>query len=186
MQLREAPIIDYFTQPLDDDSLGLYGQGPIYLALARKCGVRDQSQQQGTDRTSGNVPFREGSGLSGICCASVAMVAMVPKVVMVAMVEKVAGVQMVLGLQRIRCLASAHGAHGAHGEHGTHGTHGAHGSRTDYAGAHGTPEGTSCHIKNIRRPSYGIRDDRYFLLKIWERSRRHTKCRDFSSPQKCA
>lgn len=47
-------------------------------------------------------------------------------------------------------------------------------------------EGTNNMIKTLRRQAYGYRDTRYFFLKVWERSRRHTKCRDYSSPQKCA
>lgn len=47
-------------------------------------------------------------------------------------------------------------------------------------------EGTNNMIKTLRRQAYGFRDTRYFFLKIWERSRRRTKCRDYSSPQKCA
>ncbi len=52
--------------------------------------------------------------------------------------------------------------------------------------SNGPVEGTNNMIKTLRRQAYGFRDTRYFFLKIWERSRRHTKCRDFSSPQKCA
>lgn len=43
--------------------------------------------------------------------------------------------------------------------------------------SNGPLEGTNCLIKNIRRQSYGIRDDRYFFLKIWEATRRHPKHR---------
>ncbi len=52
--------------------------------------------------------------------------------------------------------------------------------------SNGPIEGTNNMVKTLRRQAYGFRDTRYFFLKIWEKSRRHTKCRDFSSPQKCA
>ena len=52
--------------------------------------------------------------------------------------------------------------------------------------SNGPVEGTNNMIKTLRRQAYGYRDTRYFFLKIWERSRKHTKCRDYSSPQKCA
>ena len=52
--------------------------------------------------------------------------------------------------------------------------------------SNGPVEGTNNMIKTLRRQAYGFRDTRYFFLKIWERSRRRTKCRDYSSPQKCA
>ena|GEM_PF-5626251 len=46
-----------------------------------------------------------------------------------------------------------------------------------YGLSNGPLEGTNCLIKNIRRQSYGIRDDEYFFLKIWEATRRHPKNR---------
>ena len=52
--------------------------------------------------------------------------------------------------------------------------------------SNGPVEGTNNMIKTLRRQAYGYRDTRYFFLKIWERSRKHTKCRDYSPPQKCA
>ena len=52
--------------------------------------------------------------------------------------------------------------------------------------SNGPVEGTNNMFKTLRRQAYGYRDTRYFFLKIWERSRKHTKCRDYSSPQKCA
>lgn len=52
--------------------------------------------------------------------------------------------------------------------------------------SNGPVEGTNNMIKTLRRQAYGYRDTRYFFLKIWERSRKHTKSRDYSSPQKCA
>ena len=52
--------------------------------------------------------------------------------------------------------------------------------------SNGPVEGTNNMIKTLRRQAYVFRDTRYFFLKIWERSRRRTKCRDYSSPQKCA
>ena len=50
-------------------------------------------------------------------------------------------------------------------------------NRVLYDMSNGPLEGTNCLIKNIRRQSYGIRDDRYFFLKIWEATRRHPKHR---------
>lgn len=50
-------------------------------------------------------------------------------------------------------------------------------TRTEYSLSNGPLEGTNCLIKNIRRKSYGIRDDEYFFLKIWEATRRHPKNR---------
>ena len=50
-------------------------------------------------------------------------------------------------------------------------------ARTEYGLSNGPLEGTNCLIKNIRRQSYGIRDDEYFFLKIWEATRRHPKNR---------
>ena len=50
-------------------------------------------------------------------------------------------------------------------------------ARTEYSLSNGPLEGTNCLIKNIRRKSYGIRDDDYFFLKIWEATRRHPKNR---------
>ena len=55
-----------------------------------------------------------------------------------------------------------------------------------YQISNGPVEGTNNMIKTLRRQAYGFRDTRYFFLKIWERSRKHTKCRIYSSPQKCA
>lgn len=50
-------------------------------------------------------------------------------------------------------------------------------NRVRYNMSNGPLEGTNCLIKNIRRQSYGIRDDEYFFLKIWEATRRHLKNR---------
>jgi transposase len=50
-------------------------------------------------------------------------------------------------------------------------------ARTEYPLSNGPLEGTNLLIKNIRRQSYGIRDDDYFFLKIWEATRRHPKNR---------
>ncbi len=50
-------------------------------------------------------------------------------------------------------------------------------NRVRYNITNGPLEGTNCLIKNIRRQSYGIRDDEYFFLKIWEATRRHIKNR---------
>lgn len=52
--------------------------------------------------------------------------------------------------------------------------------------SNGPVEGTNNMIKTLRRQAYGYRDTRYFFLKIWERSRKHPKRRDYSSPQKSA
>ena len=55
-------------------------------------------------------------------------------------------------------------------------------ARIDCPISNGPLEGTNCLIKNIRRQSYGIRDDDYFFLRIWEATRKHPKHRtvDFS------
>lgn len=50
-------------------------------------------------------------------------------------------------------------------------------NRVEYPLSNGPLEGTNCLIKNIRRQSYGIRDDLYFFLKIWEATRKHPKNR---------
>lgn len=50
-------------------------------------------------------------------------------------------------------------------------------NRVTYPMSNGPLEGTNCLIKNIRRQSYGIRDDEYFFLKIWEATRRNIKDR---------
>lgn len=50
-------------------------------------------------------------------------------------------------------------------------------ARTEYLISNGPLEGTNLLIKNIRRQSYGIRDDEYFFLRIWEATRKHPKCR---------
>lgn len=50
-------------------------------------------------------------------------------------------------------------------------------NRVQYNMSNGPLEGTNCLIKNIRRQSYGIRDDDYFFLKIWEATRKHPKNR---------
>ena len=50
-------------------------------------------------------------------------------------------------------------------------------NRVQYNMSNGPLEGTNCLIKNIRRRSYGIRDDEYFFLKIWEATRKHPKSR---------
>lgn len=50
-------------------------------------------------------------------------------------------------------------------------------NRVQYNMSNGPIEGTNCLIKNIRRQSYGIRDDEYFFLKIWEATRKHVKYR---------
>ncbi|MCF0238332.1 MAG: ISL3 family transposase, partial [Sphaerochaetaceae bacterium] len=48
-------------------------------------------------------------------------------------------------------------------------------NRIQFPISNGPIEGTNCLIKNIRRQSYGIRDDEYFFLKIWEATRKHPK-----------
>jgi transposase len=55
-------------------------------------------------------------------------------------------------------------------------------ARITYPISNGPLEGTNCLVKNIRRQSYGIRDDEYFFLRIWEATRKHPKHRtvDFS------
>ena len=56
-------------------------------------------------------------------------------------------------------------------------------ARTEYLLSNGPLEGTNLLIKNIRRKSYGIRDDDYFFLKIWEATRKHPKNRTvYESP----
>ena len=50
-------------------------------------------------------------------------------------------------------------------------------NRLDIPISNGPLEGTNLLIKNIRRQSYGIRDDEYFFLRIWEATRKHPKCR---------
>lgn len=50
-------------------------------------------------------------------------------------------------------------------------------NRVQYNLSNGPIEGTNLIIKNIRRLSYGIRDDEYFFLKIWEATRKHVKNR---------
>lgn len=59
-------------------------------------------------------------------------------------------------------------------------------SRAEYRISNGPVEGTNNMIKTLKRQAYGYRDTRYFFLKIWERSRRQNKGRNYSSPQKCA
>lgn len=53
-------------------------------------------------------------------------------------------------------------------------------NRVMYNISNGPIEGTNCLIKNIRRQSYGIRDDEYFFLKIWEATRRNIKNRSIA------
>jgi transposase len=50
-------------------------------------------------------------------------------------------------------------------------------NRLDIPISNGPLEGTNLLIKNIRRQSYGIRDDEYFFLRIWEATRKHLKSR---------
>lgn len=59
-------------------------------------------------------------------------------------------------------------------------------SHAQYHISNGPVEGTNNMIKTLRKQAYGFRDTRYFFLKIWERSRRSTKHRNYLSPQKCA
>lgn len=55
-------------------------------------------------------------------------------------------------------------------------------NRTLYPLSNGPIEGTNLLIKNIRRQSYGIRDDDYFFLRIWEGTRKHPKFRPVPLP----
>ena len=48
-------------------------------------------------------------------------------------------------------------------------------NRVKFPISNGPIEGTNCLIKNIRRQSYGIRDDEYFFLKIFEATRKNHK-----------
>ncbi len=57
-------------------------------------------------------------------------------------------------------------------------------SRVRYPISNGPLEGINNMIKTVRRQAYGYRDERYFFLKIWERSRRYIKKRSLAASHK--